>query len=185
MQSNLKCISGAISHVVRFVSSGFDKELEKTWQEDRLTQNVLISHGGKKKNPNRQMPRAPVTFSGTMHTIYHFVNKLRMAASSLCDGCVPRLLLSFLHFLRLPSISVMSKRPYQRCRCRSRKCTLLIPISQDSAGSIRKHKLKQPPHPLPPFYRDYIQFSAAMVCLIMRHRSPFTETRRPLKNNSS
>lgn len=34
-----------------------------------------------KQNPNRQKLRAPpVTFSGTMHTIYHFVNKFPVAA---------------------------------------------------------------------------------------------------------
>lgn len=44
MQARLKCVTGTISHLVCFVSSGFDKELEKTWQQDGLTQNVLISN---------------------------------------------------------------------------------------------------------------------------------------------
>lgn len=40
--------------------------------------------------------------------------------------------------LLLPSICVTSKRPYQCCWCRSRKCTLPLAISQDSGSSMRR-----------------------------------------------
>lgn len=72
-----------------------------------------------------------------MHTIYHFFQQT-------CDGSIPPLwrmrpltLAITLLLLCLPSICVMSKRPYQCC-C-SRKCTLLLSISQDSGSSVRKH----------------------------------------------
>lgn len=127
--------TNTISHIMCFRSSEFDKELEKTWQQQRLTQDVFISN----ENQTHSLPQVPVTFSGTMHTIYHFVNKPLMAASPPCDGCVPWLLAITPLLLRLPSICVMSKRPYQCCWCRSRKCTPLLPISQNMGSSIRKH----------------------------------------------
>lgn len=89
--------------------------------------------------PNRQMLRAPVTFPGTMHTVYHFVNKLTMAAIPPLWRMRPLTIAITPLLVRLPSICVTSKRPYQCCWCRSRKCTPLLPISQDSGSSIRKH----------------------------------------------
>lgn len=89
--------------------------------------------------PNRQLLRAPVTFPGTMHTVYHFVNKLTMAAIPPLWRMRPLTIAITPLLVRLPSICVASKRPYQRCWCRSRKCTPLLPISQDAGSSIRKH----------------------------------------------
>lgn len=39
-QAHLKCVTDTISHVV----CGSDKYLEKTWQQNQMTQNVLISN---------------------------------------------------------------------------------------------------------------------------------------------
>lgn len=76
-----------------FVSSGFDKELEKTCQQDGLTQNVLISN----ENQTGRVCELLWHFQGQCTQFTIFVNKLAMAASPLCDGCVPWLLLSLLY----------------------------------------------------------------------------------------
>lgn len=124
------------SHGVRFVSSEFEEELEKTWQQDRLTQNVLISN-------ENQTGRC-------YELLWHFQGQCTQftICQQTCDGSIPPLwrmrpltIAITPLLLRLPSICVMSKRPYQCCWCRSRKCTSLLPISQDSGSSIRKHVL--------------------------------------------
>lgn len=93
-----------------------------------------------KQNPNRQKLRAPpVTFSGTMHTIYHFVNKFPMAAPLPTPQAPSTITITPL-LLLLSSIYVMSERPYQWCWCCFRKCTSLLQISQDSASFIKKKK---------------------------------------------
>lgn len=86
-------LTGTISHLVCFVLSGFDKELEKTWQQDGLTQNVLISN----ENQTGRVCELLWHFQGQCTQFTIFVNKLAMAASPLCDGCVPWLLLSLLY----------------------------------------------------------------------------------------
>lgn len=159
-----------------FGSSEFDKELEKTWQQHPLTQDVFISN----EKPNTQTLRVPVTFSGTMHTIFHFCQQTPYGSISPLWRMRPLTISITPLLLRLPSICVTSKRPYQWCWCRSRKCIPLLLISQNLGSFIRKH--------LPtytPFYWNNSTFWAAgcpsgfKVC----HWQPFIETIRLLERS--
>lgn len=95
-----------------------------------------------KQNPNRQKLRAPpVTFSGTMHTIYHFVNKFPMAAPLPTPQAPSTITITPL-LLLLSSIYVMSERPYLEVGVASEnalRCSRSLRTQQVSLKKKKQH----------------------------------------------
>lgn len=99
----------------------------KDFEAARLTQNMLIS---KRKNQT----------SSCCELLWHFQGQCtQFSILSTNRGWQHPPSLWRMHpqipaitppLLYLPSICVTSKRPYQCCWCRSRKCTSLLPISE-------------------------------------------------------
>lgn len=84
-ESRVKRVTDTISHLINLFRK--DKAAEP---DDAECVNL-------ERKPNRKMPRAPVTFfRDNAHNLPFWQQTPEVAASSVCDGYVPRLLLSLL-----------------------------------------------------------------------------------------